>query len=206
MAQATEAVLEDLTGTVTARARRRLAPGERHRRRGEHRGAAETQVTIAGFRGAAALILRGGATAAVKDFAGQLKAEVAEGRLTIDQVARLELHGATRGGDGDRRRRAGAGGGDRRAPGASTWPPFRATCGWCCAARPRRGSGSQLPASCAPSAPPAFDGSQLEVTGCDQNAPGQGARTAALRRTYGGQAMVLTANLDATARLEVEGE
>lgn len=43
----------------------------------------------------------------------------------------------------------------------------------------------------------------VQVTGCDLNAPGQGLQTMALRRNYGGQARLLTVELAETARLEV---
>lgn len=202
--KAAEVVLENLTGTVSARLEggSLLASGLDGEARIEAQN--ETQVTVAGFRGAASLTLRGGATAGVKDFAGQLKAEVAEGRLTIDQVARLELTA--------QRSEVTATGvaalGRVEVTDVRLELDLSAVHGDVrLVLRGSTEARARLPTPCIVRALGAtsFDGSQLEVTGCDQNAPGQGAKTAALRRTYGGQAMVLTANLDATARLEVEG-
>ncbi len=200
-----EAVLDDLRGTVTARLEGGSLTASGLDGEANLQARADTQVTIAGFRGAAALTLHAGSTGIVKDFAGQLRADVSESRLTIDQVGRLELTA----------QRA-----EVTATGVGALGRVEATDGRLeldltamrtDARLVLRGSTearARLSTPCIVRALGAvtFDGSQLEVTGCDQNASGQGARTAALRRQYGGQAMVLTASLDATARLEVEGE
>ncbi len=202
---ATQVFLEEVRGSATVRLEGGSVAMTGYEGEAKVEAQADAQVTVSGFRGALALQLRGGASAGAKEIAGNLTVEMADGRLQVDQTGRLEVTAQRS---------------EVTAAGITELGRVEVTDGRLdldlseLHGDPRvvlRGTTEarvRLSTPCIVRAigAVAFDGSQLEVTACDQNATGQGSRTAALRRTYGGQAVVLTANLDATARLEVEGE
>lgn len=168
-------------------------------------GRAEAQLTVSDFAGALVVALEGGAAAGVKNVAGLLRARVEDGRIVLDAIERLDLS-ASRSEVIATGIRALAR--SELADGTAQLDLTRLTQGPRISLVGRAEVSLTLPTPCIVKAvgAQAFEATQLEVTGCDFNAPGQGTRTSALRRTYGGQALVLSVHLDPTSHLEVEGK
>lgn len=201
----TETFVDDVAGTLSVRLDGGSLAASAVTGEAKVDGLHEARVSVTGLSGALSLSLAIGSTAVVRDLAGNLKAVVEDGRLELDHVETVDFAAA---------RSEVVGAGVKGLPRADATDgrvdlDLSEVVGSPRLALKRSAEGRvRLPSPCIvrASGSGTFDEARLAVTGCDYNAPNQGQRTAALRRTYGGKAIIFAVGLDEAARLEVSAE